>query len=69
MKLAILERQLEDVGKPNGSALPGHLLWSTFDYHRRVAVYLIQHDDGVEIPTFIESRENGKLHYNFVCDS
>lgn len=54
MKLAIVERPLEEMTQPNTPPLPGLLVWSRIDYYRRVAVYLIQHDDGVDVPVIDE---------------
>ena len=55
MKLVLIERSIEEITKPNNPPLPGNLIWSTFDYHRRVVVYLVQNEKGIEIPVYVEN--------------
>ncbi|MBT8123911.1 MAG: hypothetical protein KJO81_03690 [Gammaproteobacteria bacterium] len=66
MKLAIVKRPLDQITRPDNSPIPGDLVWSTFDFKNREAVYIVQHKLGVEVPIITEwcHKENGKV----VCD-
>ena len=50
MKLAFVRRPIEAIMEKRSLDLPGPIIWSTMDFEKREAVYLIETDQGVEVP-------------------
>ena len=51
MKLALIRRPIEEsYARREGAPLPGRVIWTDRDYVNREIVYLVEIEDGVEIP-------------------
>ncbi len=55
MKLALIERDMEWHNKPDTPSVPGQIKWCAYDYQNRIITFVVEHDDGVELPTLTES--------------
>ena len=56
MKLGLVTREIDAQKKPNCKPTPGKTISAFFDYHTRTIDYLVQHEDGIEIPYLDENK-------------
>jgi hypothetical protein len=55
MKLAVIRRPIESTySRSKGGMLPGRVIYTEHDFINREIIFLIEHDDGLEIPEIVE---------------